>query len=226
MGTNKLAAENASAVHRMLKVQSEHPWMLIIGGGSIGGGLETFMQDGSTTLVTTDVYASPNTDLLADAHCLPFKDTSFDCVWITAVLEHVLEPHVVVEQIHRVLKPGGLIYAETPFMVQVHEGPHDFTRFTLSGHRWLFRQFEQIDGGVLGGAGSSLLWAVRYFWRALGTGNKLATVLTIPFFWVRYFDYLMHGRPNADAAFSFYFFGRKSERVMTPKEIIAYYAAQ
>jgi len=57
----------------------------------------------------------------------------FDAVWIQAVLEHVLDPVRVVAEIHRVLRPGGLVYSEIPFMQEVHEGAYDFTRFRLSG---------------------------------------------------------------------------------------------
>jgi len=56
---------------------------------------------------------------------------------VQAGLEHVRDLWQVVAEIHRVLKDDGLVYAETPFMQQVHEGPYDFTRFTESGHRYL-----------------------------------------------------------------------------------------
>lgn len=72
--------------------------------------------DSSVDVVTVEVYASSNTDLMADGHSLPFRDTAFDGVWIQAVLEHVLEPQRVVAEIYRVLKPKGIVYAETPFM--------------------------------------------------------------------------------------------------------------
>src|SRR5207237_664581 len=35
-------------------------------------------------------------------------------------------------------EPLVLVLGDTPFMQQVHEGAYDFTRFALSGHRWLF----------------------------------------------------------------------------------------
>ena len=43
----------------------------------------------------------------------------------------MLDPPRVVAEMHRVLRPGGLLYAEIPFMQQVHEGAYDFTRYTL-----------------------------------------------------------------------------------------------
>ena len=39
---------------------------------------------GASELVGTDVYASPHTVLVADAHRLPFEDGVFDGVWIQA----------------------------------------------------------------------------------------------------------------------------------------------
>jgi SAM-dependent methyltransferase len=53
------------------------------------------------------------------------------------LLEHVMDPGRVMREIVRVTEPGGLLYSEVPFMQQVHEGAHDFERFTLSGHGWL-----------------------------------------------------------------------------------------
>ncbi len=83
-------------------------------------------------------------------------DESFDGVICQAVLEHVLDPYRCVEEIHRVLRPNGLVYAETPFMQQVHGGTHDFTRFTHLGHRRLFRKFAEVDSGVVCGPGMAL----------------------------------------------------------------------
>src|SRR5690606_38382329 len=118
-----------------------------------------------------DVYSSPEVDFIADGHEIPIRSGSVDAVIVQAVLEHVLDPQKVVDEIHRVLKPQGLVYAETPFMQQVHEGPYDFTRFTESGHRWLFRRFARIDSGALRGPGTALLWSVRYAITAT-LGNK------------------------------------------------------
>ena len=226
-GSNPSSTINSRVMLRGMTALSAEPTLLIIGGGALGAGVETFLQDRSVQVISTDVYASPNTDLVTDAHHLPFADAVFDGVWITAVLEHVLEPHVVVDEIWRVLKPAGMVYAETPFMQQVHERGYDFTRFTASGHRWLFRRFEQIDAGASAGFGaaSSLQWSLRYFVRAF-VGNKLATAVTIPFFWLRFLDRFARRRPSADGALEFFFLGRKSDRSLSPKDMVAYYDSQ
>lgn len=48
----------------------------------------------------------------ADAHKLPFSDQSFDLIICTEVLEHVQDPKGVLQEIKRVLKPGGVVIAE------------------------------------------------------------------------------------------------------------------
>lgn len=226
-GSNRTAVDNSHAVLRALKSLSQKPKLLIIGGGALGAGVETFLQDLSVQVVGTDVYASENTHLVTDAHHLPFGDGVFDGVWITAVLEHVIEPQVVVDEIWRVLKPAGLVYAETPFMQQVHERAWDFTRFTANGHRWLFRRFEQIDAGVLRGAGAghALAWSVRYFMQAF-VGSRIAVLAALPFFLLRHLDGFASPRRRADAALGLYIWGRKSERSLTPKDMVAYYESQ
>ena len=125
------------------------------------------LADPDITFVETDVYFGGRVNVVADGHDLPFIDGMFDAVICQAVLEHVLDPYRCVDEIHRVLKPAGLVYAETPFMQQVHGGPYDFTRFSLLGHRRLFRNFEQELAGTACGPGMALAWAVWYFLRSL-----------------------------------------------------------
>jgi SAM-dependent methyltransferase len=145
-GGNPVAAGNCSTFLSITKQNADRPKVLVVGGATIGAGAELLYADASIELVGTDVFASQNTVLVTDAHNLPFDEGTFDAVWMQAVLEHVLDPAIVVAEIHRVLKPSGIVYAETPFMQQVHERAYDFTRFTQSGHRWLFRQFSEIRG--------------------------------------------------------------------------------
>ena len=53
-------------------------------------------------------YSSDKADFIADAHALPFKDESFDCVFSYAVLEHLHQPFIAMKEIDRVLKNGGI----------------------------------------------------------------------------------------------------------------------
>lgn len=51
---------------------------------------------------------------LMDMHEMTFAPESFDCVWARHVLEHSVAPLFVLTEFARLLKPGGILYCETP----------------------------------------------------------------------------------------------------------------
>ncbi|MDX2307960.1 MAG: class I SAM-dependent methyltransferase [Hyphomicrobium sp.] len=222
-GDSSIGEINCLKFLNYLRKIANRPRVLIVGGGSRGSGLDVLYDAPDVEVIGTDIYVSDNVALLADGHHLPFVDRAFDGVVIQAVLEHVLDPPQVVAEIHRVLKPDGLIYAETPFMQQVHMAAFDFTRFTPSGHRWLFKNFAQLDAGTNGGPGLSLFWSIRYFMRSLVRSDKVATALTLPFFWLRFADKWAGGHFAGDGANGVYFIGRRAERTLRPRQMISYY---
>jgi len=222
-GRNAQAARHASRLLSWLRERGESAELLVVGSGSIGSGADSLHEAADIRMCGFDIYASAHTDFVADAHRIPFADESFDAVWIQAVLEHVIEPHRVVAEIARVLRADGVVYAETPFMQQVHEGAYDFTRFTESGHRWLFRDFECLESGVVLGPGTAFWWSLRYTLRALLRSHVLAEVLSLPFFWLRFLDALTSGVYASDAASGVYFFGKKGGSRIGPRELVAFY---
>ncbi len=158
--------------------------VLIVGGATVGQGADWLVSDPSWTTIAFDIYPTRDTSLVADAHRIPLAAESVDVVWVQAILEHVYRPDVVVSEIRRVLKPGGLVHAETPFLQPVHEGAFDFSRFTVSGHAMLFGGFEPILSGPIGGPGAVLNLAVRGLVGGLTRSDVLARVayaLTLPF---------------------------------------------
>lgn len=72
-------------------------------------------------------------DVFADGGALPFADASFDTVLLLDVLEHVPDDRAVLDEIARVLKPGGLLLLSVPFLYPLHDAPHDHRRFTAPG---------------------------------------------------------------------------------------------
>ncbi len=199
------------------------PRVLVVGGGTIGQGMAPLYASPSIEVVAFDIYASPCVQFVADAHQIPIRDASMDGVVVQAVLEHVLDPQRVVAEIHRVLKPGGIVYAETPFLQQVHEGPYDFTRFTESGHRYLFKHFDLIASGASAGPGTQMLWTIDYFVRSLFRSRWMGKLAKAACFWVQYADLLIPEAYHVDSAAGVYFMGRKSTTTATPAEIVAHY---
>jgi SAM-dependent methyltransferase len=197
--------------------------ILIIGGGTIGSGMNNFYKAFKKNILSFDIYNNNNIHFIADAHDIPIKNNTFDFIIIQAVLEHVLNPYNVIDECRRLLKVDGLIYAETPFMQQVHEGAYDFIRFTDSGHRYLFKNFSILKSGPVAGVGTALLWSISYFFGGIFRSILVKNIVRIFFFWLRYFDFLVPDRYNIDGATGFYFIGKKSKIVLSNKEIINYY---
>jgi SAM-dependent methyltransferase len=202
-----------------------NPVVLSVGGGEGGRGQDALA---SLPVLVTDVFLGAGTHAVADGHDLPFADGTFDGVVLQAVLEHVLDPARCVAEVHRVLKPGGIVYAETPFMQQVHLGRYDFTRFTALGHRRLFRQFEAIDTGMTSGPGSALAWSVTYFVASFARNRRQRRVLQAVgrylSFWLRFLDRAVARNEAAwDGACGFYLLGRRSETALADADLVASY---
>ena len=88
--------------------------------------------------VNINVSSFYGVDVVSDAHDLPYSDNSVDSITIEDVLEHIKNPQRVVDEIARVMKPGGYVYAATPFLIAYHGYPYHFQNYTLTGQECLF----------------------------------------------------------------------------------------
>lgn len=61
---------------------------------------------------------------LARGEALPFPDGSMDVVVLNHIYEHVVDPAAVLADIHRVLAPGGVLYAGLGHRWQIIEPHH------------------------------------------------------------------------------------------------------
>jgi len=200
---------------------SDRPCVLVIGAG---GARYSYPAD----FVYTDVAFSPGLNAIADGHDLPFGDGEFDLVLAMALLEHVADPQRVVDEIWRVLKPRGRVFASTPFLQPVHMGAYDFTRFTYLGHRRLFRRFADLDSGMDLGPGAVMAWSIQSLLVNLSARRSyrlmarfVGLLIAFP---VKYLDYIVRNNPaSIDSAGSVFFFGRKQEDAISDRQLIGLY---
>jgi SAM-dependent methyltransferase len=89
-----------------------------------------------------DIQEGPNVDQIEDIHHLSFADETVGTVVCVEVLEHVFDPIRAVEEIHRVLKPGGVAILTSVMFMPIHAHPWDFWRFTPEGFAKLLDGFE------------------------------------------------------------------------------------
>ena len=68
--------------------------------------------------------------IIGDAQALGIADASFEMVLCTEVLEHLPEPQRAIDEMFRVLVPGGQLLLTTRFLFPIHDAPHDYFRFT------------------------------------------------------------------------------------------------
>ncbi|OEK08838.1 methyltransferase type 11 [Flavivirga aquatica] len=99
---------------------------------------------------------------------MPFENEIFDTAFGTEVLEHCPKPEIILNEIFRVLKPGGILFGTIPFLWPLHEVPNDEYRYTpFSLERLLLSSgFENIEIKSTGGWHASMaqmlgLWVRR-----------------------------------------------------------------
>ena len=72
-----------------------------------------FRNQKNINYTTTDLF-SPLADVKADICNLPFKDNSYDIIFCNHVLEHIPDDTKAMQELFRVLKPGGMGIFQIP----------------------------------------------------------------------------------------------------------------
>jgi SAM-dependent methyltransferase len=164
--------------------------------------------------VNLNIGAWRNVEIVADAHALPYRNESVDNVSCLAVLEHLNRPDIAVQEMFRVLKPGGYILFETPGLQPYHGYPSHFQNFTLTGHDLLIERFgiSKISSGAsIGPTSAMVALTAEYVRQYVPAGSVLGPALkgTIGFLLIQ-LDRILANRRNAFVlCSSAYFYGRK-----------------
>lgn len=157
-----------------------------------------------------DLFLTEEIDIQGDLLNLPIKDETIDTVVCTGVLEHIRKPDTAVQEIFRVLKCGGCMFIETPFMQTYHVSPKDYYRWTPDGLRQILSDFKIVEFHVTAGPASALAWQFQETMAMLfcfnnqlmhKIGLRIFGWLAVPLSWL---DVLLERNPRAWRAASGY----------------------
>jgi len=216
---NTAAARNLKKVSELM-ANIPRPFILNLGCGQRFIGQESLKLPEDKVILNLDIQTYSDVNVCGDAHLIPFQDESFHFIISQALLEHTPNPFQVVKEIARVLKKGGYVYIETPFLQGYHADPEDYYRFTLSGLKELLSPFNIIETGVCTGASSALSWLLREYLTRLSTFGSQRRFLKRGFYFLwgwltfplKYLDLWMGRKEwSAEIASGYYFLGQKAE---------------
>ncbi len=110
-----------------------------------------------------EVYPSNSADLVVEPDCFyPIKDESLAGIGCFAVLEHVRKPWQVVREMHRMLKPGGQVMIDWPFLQPVHGYPSHYFNATREGLTAIFEDQGFHIEGAWTGEHQNVAYTVRW----------------------------------------------------------------
>jgi SAM-dependent methyltransferase len=156
-------------------------------------------------VINIDVEPIPGVDLVGIAENLPLADSSCDGAILQAVLEHVRDADLTLQELYRVIKPTGPLLVEVPFIQGYHPSPGDYRRYTEQGLRAKLADHKFVieESGVAVGPASAMAWVTAEFLSFLVSGrSEKAYRLARPIFrWVvqplKYADRWLDGHPMA-----------------------------
>lgn len=178
-----------TSIFRALKdnVDKFHGRLLDVGCGKMpykkfileNSGVAEYVGLDIETALVYDINVKP--DIYWDGIKIPVGDKSFDTAIGTELLEHCFHPGVTLQEIHRVLKPGGTFFFTVPFLWNLHEVPYDAYRYTPFSLNQLLMEngFREIEIYSFGGWHSSFAQAIGLWVRRSGMRYRYRKVFSM-----------------------------------------------
>jgi len=109
---------------------------------------------------SVDLAAGQRVDVLGKAEELPLASRSFDVVICTQMLEYVPCPQRAIDEIYRVLSPGGYLFLSVP-AVFIRDSDPEYWRFLPSSLRLLLKNFADVEIAAEGSSITGLLRTIN-----------------------------------------------------------------
>lgn len=145
--------------------------------GALGDGRRDFATGAEEYIVSSMVEG---VDLQLDATAMRLPSDSVDGFLCESMLEHVQEPQKVISEIHRVLRPGGVLLMLTPWMYPFHAAPDDFSRFSQSALAAALQGFHVTQLKPLGNYWTSVATFTQLKvqpWKEMGKAERLSRLV-------------------------------------------------
>jgi len=121
------------------------PGIVLEAGSGCSGRLPYKKYIPHTKYLTLDIDKKSKPDICCDLHDIKWESDYFDAVVAIEVLEHLYNPQKAIDEMRRILKPGGVCLLSTRFIHPYHPGPKDYYRFTWDSLNYLFRDFQKVE---------------------------------------------------------------------------------
>ena len=186
---------------------------------NLGSGVESFFKrvfKPLKSLIRIGIPHDGKVNAYGDAMALPLKNDSVDLFFSSSVIEHLPDPEKAVSELFRTIKPGGLVYAEIPFIGAYHMAPYDYQRYTISGIESLFNRhgFKLVEKGICTGPITALVLLFQHaIVEAIPIG-PIQYLFRVTLTWIlhplKYLDFLFGRTKWAEyLACNFFYLGRK-----------------
>jgi len=178
-------------VNFLIKNYSEHDFLSEY---VVSSGDKRVLNVGSSSVrygknsVNADIQRKQNVDVVCDMHELPNHSADFDAIICNAVLQYCHSPWKVATEFYRVLKPGGYLFVDAPWVQPFCPDTPDRFRFSEDALKSIFSNFEIVRIGPSIRPGSAFALLGVHIARTI-TVNKyinyllanIATVILYPF---------------------------------------------
>lgn len=96
------------------------------------------------TYIGCDMRPGVGVDVVLDLHNINLPNETAGLVMAMDTLEHVEDPRLALSEIHRILKPNGIVLITSVMNFPIHDHPADYWRFTPQAFASILKPFDTV----------------------------------------------------------------------------------